>query len=146
MSKNLPPRARRKARTGKTGRKPPGKTVLLVDEDERARAKMTKALDGDYRFLEAGDGEEALSVSLAHEGPIHLLVTDVMTPVMNGKELAERLCAMRPEIRVLFVSAYASEDVLSGNGFEGREWWLAKPYTSAQLAAMAKRVLGGARK
>lgn len=146
MSKSLPPRARREAGTGKAGRKPPAKTVLLVDDDKTARAKMIKALDGGYRFLEAGDGEEALSVSLAHEGPIHLLVTDVMTPVMNGKELAERLCAMRPEISVLFVSGYASEDVLSGNGCGGREWWLAKPFTPAQLVAMARRALGSAKR
>lgn len=81
-------------------------------------------------------------MSTSRKGPIHLLITDVMMPVMNGKELAERMCALRPEIRILYVSGYTREEVLSdGRNCAGKESWLAKPFTSAQLLAKVRRIL-----
>lgn len=127
---------------GRSNRK--AETILLVDDDDAARANMAKALEGKgYRVLKAGEGEEALALSLSHRGPIHLLITDVMMPVMNGKELAERLCSMRPEIRVLFVSGFARDEVISDNGCSGREWWLDKPFAATRLAETVRRVLDG---
>lgn len=125
------------------GRSPKSpKTILLVEADARARARMAGALErAGYRVLQAGEGEEALALSLSRKGGIHLLITDVMMPVMNGKELAERLCAMRPEIRILFVSAFSRDEVLSRNGCSGREWWLDKRSAGARLAATVRGVL-----
>jgi DNA-binding response OmpR family regulator len=136
-----PRRPRRGARTG--SRKVSAGTLLLVDDDGVARRRISKALESKgYKVLTAGDGEEALALSVSFRGRIHLLITDVMMPVMNGKELSERLCAMRAEIHVLFVSAFSREDVLSGNGCSDREFWLAKPFTAAGLLARIRSILG----
>ena len=94
-----------------------------------------------YQILQAGDGEAALALSVGFTGPIRLLITDVMMPVMNGKDLAERLCTLRPEIRVLFVSGYSKGEALSESVCDGREHWLAKPFTSARLAAAVRKIL-----
>jgi len=122
--------------------------VLVVDDDAGTRAHIARALSGKgYAVLEAGDGEEALTLSVARKGPIHLLITDVMMPVMNGKELAERLCAMRPGIRVLYVSGYTREEVMSDSrNCAAREWWLAKPFTGGELLAKVEAILDEARR
>lgn len=142
MKKSLPTRG-----LGKSGRasgtpKPSQRTILLVDDDAAARKHWAKRLEAKgYRVIQAGDGEEALALSIRFPNPIHLLISDVMMPVMNGKELAERLCSMRPEIRILFVSGYAKGEAMSENGCIGKEHWLDKPFTAAKLIAMAGKIL-----
>ena len=120
-------------------------TILLVEDEERTRSLLCKLLeDQGYLVLEADDGEAALSISEVFEGEIHLLVTDLMMPIMNGKELADRLCALRPEIKVLFISGISRTDILP-EVCEERSDWLHKPFTIAELNSKVRRILNSVR-
>ena len=83
-------------------------TVLLV-EDERAVRTLTRNLleQGGYRVLEADSGKHALGIAEQHHGPIHLLLTDVVMPGMNGPTLADQILPMHPEAKTLYVSGYS---------------------------------------
>lgn len=117
------------------------KTILVVDDEMLVRRYASHVLRGkEYRILEAGDGEEALSVSEGHEGPIHLLLTDLMMPHMNGKELANRLCSLRPEIKVLYMSGYAG-DLLLEHKVCTTEMFLPKPFAPEHLVERVRTVL-----
>lgn len=133
-----------KAKPGKeSGNGRARETILLVDDERSVREFLTRSLSKEgYRVLAAGDGESALALSEKFDGEIHLLVTDVMMPVMNGKDLADRLCALRPDIKVLFVSGYSRAD-LWPDVCEDQTDWLPKPFTAAQLHRKVRRVLDG---
>ena len=107
-------------------------TVLLVEDEEPVRAVLRKILTANgYMVLEARHGRDALSVADRHRGPIHLLLTDVVMPEMGGREVAERLTAQRPDLRVLFISGYTSDEVVrKGIGGAG---FMQKPFTTADL-------------
>lgn len=105
----------------------------------------TLAKEG-YRVLAAGDGEAALAAALQYDGPIHLLVTDVMMPGMNGKELADRMCSLRPDIKVLFVSGYSRADLWPDDVCEDQTDWLPKPFTAPQFNRKVRHVLDGINK
>jgi len=108
-------------------------TILLVEDEEAVRAVIRKMLLANgYAVLDARHGRDALQVAARHRGTIDLLVTDVVMPEMGGRELAERLAAQRPELRVLFISGYTSDEVLrKGVGTEGA--FVQKPFTSDVL-------------
>jgi CheY-like chemotaxis protein len=117
-------------------------TVLVVEDDPHVRDVTVRALrDGGYRVLVAEGGEAALGVAGADPAPIHLLLTDVVMPGMDGRALAERLAARRPAMRVLFMSGYA-ESVIARHGVlaPGVEL-LAKPFTPAALLGTVRAVL-----
>jgi two-component system, cell cycle sensor histidine kinase and response regulator CckA len=122
---------------------PPGsETVLLAEDDDLVRAFTRTALEeAGYRVLAAHDGDEALRLATNHD-PIHLLVTDVVMPRMSGKQLAERMTAARPSLRVLYMSAYPDVSGLDvhENGF------LQKPFTADALARKVREVLAVALK
>ena len=101
-------------------------------------------LDTGYRILDAGDGDEALRVAQNHEGPIHLLLTDLVMPGMNGKELAQRLEGLRPEAKVLYMSGYAGDILTPEGAGETDGSFLAKPFRLDSLAAKVREVLGSA--
>jgi len=85
-------------------------TVLLVEDEDEVRKVLHQVLIGKgYRVFQAGSGEEALAISRLHRGTVHLLLTDVTMPRMKGTELAARLCAERPKLRVVFMSGYSEE-------------------------------------
>jgi PAS domain S-box-containing protein len=107
-------------------------TILLVEDEEPVRAVLRKMLSANgYLVLEARHGRDALLAADRHRAPIHLLLTDVVMPEMGGRELAERLTAHRPEMRVLFISGYTSDEVVR-KGIEGAGF-MQKPFTSADL-------------
>src|SRR5260370_15749776 len=82
-------------------------TILLIDDDEPIRCLVRDVLtDHRYQVIEARDGAEGLDFASAHEGPIHLLLTDIIMPKLNGLVLAERLAQLRPETAVLLMSGY----------------------------------------
>ena len=83
-------------------------TILLVEDETAVRELASEFLKaGGYTILEACDGAEAVTIASRHSGRIHLLLTDMVMPHMNGAELASKLCASRPDLRVLYMSGYA---------------------------------------
>jgi CheY-like chemotaxis protein len=117
-------------------------TVLLVEDQEAVRTYARHVLLAEgYTVLEARDGEEALRLARQRLGPIHLLVTDVVMPGMNGRQLAELLARERPELRVLFVSGYAEEAVTRCEVPEGGRAFLQKPFNPVRLARKVREVL-----
>ena len=117
-------------------------TVLLV-EDEAAVRDVTRAqLESlGYRVLACANAAEALVVAAGQVEPLHLLLTDVVMPGMNGRDLAARLAQGRAGLRVLFTSGYG-EDVVSRHGIlEPGVLLLQKPYALAQLASVVREAL-----
>jgi len=88
---------------------------------------------------------DVLALAERHDGPIHLLLTDVVMPEMNGRELARRLTAVRPGVRVLYMSGYADEAVAQHGVLDPGTAFLQKPFTPEALAKKVRGVLDGAR-
>jgi DNA-binding response OmpR family regulator len=117
-------------------------TVLLTEDEDSVRVVATAALERrGYRVLAAADGESAIAISGAFPGRIDLLVTDVVMPGMNGRQLAEQLEMMRPGMRVLFVSGYTEDAVLWQGVSLDKRTFLQKPFTSLELARRVRVVL-----
>src|SRR5438128_2412903 len=124
-----------------------GTETILVAEDERlVRVLAQKVLErAGYRVLVGAGGADALALAERHDGPIHLLLTDVVMPEMNGRELARRLTAVRPGVRVLYMSGYADEAVAQHGVLDPGTAFLQKPFTPEALAKKVRGVLDGAR-
>jgi len=117
-------------------------TILLVeDEDEVRRVAMRILTANGYSVLEARDGKEALEIAAAHSGPIHILVTDVVMPGMNGRELATLLHLKRPEMPALYVSGYTDHAIVRNGQLEPGLAFLQKPFTPDALARKVREVL-----
>jgi PAS domain S-box-containing protein len=117
-------------------------TVLLAEDEEAVRRLSRLALEGaGYTVLEAGHGGEAVRVARSHDGPIDLLVSDVVMPVMGGRLLAERLVAERPDLKVLFMSGYTDDAVVRHGVLEAEMAFLQKPFTPQALARKVRKVL-----
>jgi two-component system cell cycle sensor histidine kinase/response regulator CckA len=117
-------------------------TVLVVEDEPLVRSLAVRALeDQGYSVLQAEEGWAALAASRAYEGEIHLLVTDVVMPAMNGKELADRLSAERPGLRVLYVSGYTDHAVVRHGVLEEGIAFLSKPFDMSSLARTVREVL-----
>jgi len=115
-------------------------TVLLVEDDPLVRSVARRTLErAGHRVLVADDGEAALELVGRH-GDIDLLVSDLVMPGIGGMELADRLERQHSELRVLFVSGYASEQPTDGSGLRGRAF-LGKPFTPRELLAAIERAL-----
>ncbi len=120
-----------------------GTETVLVAEDEpgvRSLVHASLRLKG-YTVLEAGNGTEALALAERHSGPIHLLLTDVIMPQMNGRELSERLKARRPGLKVLFMSGYTDDAVLRHGVVTEDLQFIQKPFTPSALAGKMRTVL-----
>jgi signal transduction histidine kinase len=125
-------------------RKPRGETVLVV-EDEAALREVTKRIltRNGYQVITAASGPEALAFADGFPGEIHLLVTDVVMPNMLGKEVAERMRAVKPGIEVLFMSGYARPVLASQGRLDPNVALVEKPFSEASLLALAGQVLNG---
>jgi signal transduction histidine kinase/CheY-like chemotaxis protein len=125
-------------------RTPKGETVLVV-EDEEALRDVTERIftRNGYRVITAANGADALALVARHEGEIHLLVTDVVMPKMLGKEVAERVRGLRPDIEVLYMSGYAQPVLASQGRLEPGVALVDKPFSEAALLAKAGQVLNG---
>ncbi len=122
---------------------PGGNETILVVEDEEKVLKLVLQIlrvQG-YKVLEAPRGGDALLISKQHEGPIHLMVTDVVMPGMNGQELAKRLAPFRPEMKVLYMSAYPDNAVVHHGVLKEGVNFIQKPFTVAGLAKKVRDVL-----
>jgi DNA-binding NtrC family response regulator len=103
-------------------------TILLVQDEEQLKVSMRRALEGGgYTVLTSDDGDQAQHISRDHQGPIDLLVTDMVLPILRGAELSKRLTTDRPEMMTLFISDYANEDGPEGVQRTGHRF-LAKPF------------------
>jgi PAS domain S-box-containing protein len=117
-------------------------TILLAEDTETLREVIRENLqEHGYLVLPAADGREALALARAYDGPIHLLLTDVVMPVMGGADLAAALSELRPELPVLYMSGY-TDGALSQHGVLGEGiLLLEKPFSSDRLARMVRMVL-----
>jgi len=117
-------------------------SILLVEDEASLRQLAAQALRSrGFTVLQAADGAEALRVLEAHPQPLDLLVTDVVMPNMDGRELADRLRARIPGLKVLFLSGYMDDALLRQGVFEAHETLLQKPFTPASLAQRVCDVL-----
>jgi CheY-like chemotaxis protein len=118
-------------------------TVLLVEDEEAVRDLAREILQQEgYTVLGARHGGEALLLGDRHPGPIHVVVTDVVMPEMGGRELAGRLAASRPGIKVVYMSGYTDE-ALEAHGVLGSGAFLRKPLTPDVLVRKVREVLDG---
>jgi two-component system cell cycle sensor histidine kinase/response regulator CckA len=123
----------------------PGEVVLLVEDDSMLRRVAADILQAaGYLVLEAASGDEALLLSRGHAEALPLMVTDIVMPGMSGRELAERLAAERPGMRVLYISGYTDDEILRHGIAAGTVDLLEKPFSPEALAAAVRRILDGA--
>ncbi len=117
-------------------------TVLVVEDEPVVRRLVCDILEGlGYTVLEAGQGDEALEVCRRHQGPVSLLVTDVVMPGMSGNELAQRLVESLPRLKVLFLSGYTSNTIVHHGILQEGVAFLQKPFTPEALAREVREIL-----
>jgi two-component system cell cycle sensor histidine kinase/response regulator CckA len=117
-------------------------TVLIVEDRDEVRAAIGSSLEmRGYTVLKACHGKEAVLICRRHEGPIHLLLTDVVMPQMTGPELAQRVSLVHPETKVLYISGYTSDALNRRNMTEPSTAFLQKPFTPDALARRVRAVL-----
>jgi signal transduction histidine kinase len=117
-------------------------TVLVVEDEDIVRELVCEVLEHQgYNVLCARDGIEALNLAEDYDGEIHLLVTDVIMPHMNGHELAHKLTALRPDMKVLYVSGYSDNEIGDHGTLDPRYELLQKPFTPQVLASKIRDVI-----
>ncbi|MEP6706774.1 MAG: response regulator [Pyrinomonadaceae bacterium] len=116
--------------------------ILLVEDEDQVRAILKQILEGQgYQVLEASNGEEALSLSLDLERDIRLIITDVVMPQISGRELAERVLAIRPNLPVLFMSGYTDDAIVRHGLLDETLNFIQKPFDSPTMARKVREVL-----
>jgi CheY-like chemotaxis protein len=117
-------------------------TVLLVEDDEKVRklVRQMLLLQG-YKVLETGQSSDAVGVASKHDGPIDLLLTDVVMPQMSGQQLAEQVVALRPGIKVVFMSGHPGSMASERGMFDPAAFLLQKPFTMDTLGQILRHAL-----
>ncbi|UCF20552.1 MAG: response regulator [Gemmatimonadota bacterium] len=119
-----------------------GETALLVEDDDGVRAVVRRTLQSSgYTVLEARNAAQAERMAREHDGPIDFLVTDLVMPDMSGRELASRIAAYRPLLRVLYMSGYSDNAVLGEGMLTPEMEFLAKPFSQDKLLQKVRRIL-----
>ena len=120
-----------------------GETILVIDDEAAQRESLAGYLQKQgYRVLTAHNADGALLICEQHEGPIHLMVTDVVMPGgASGRELAERLTSLRPEAKVLYISGYTADAIVHHGVLEPDIAFLQKPFTPDVLARKVREVI-----
>ncbi|HEY1866625.1 MAG TPA: ATP-binding protein, partial [Candidatus Acidoferrales bacterium] len=134
-SETQPPPVQAEAPTG-------SETILLAEDEKDVRevAREFLSLAG-YTILEAHDGAAAVEIARTHEGPIHLLITDMVMPKVSGRELAEIMAELRPETKVIYMSGYTEDSAAPASEAGGKAVMLNKPFTRMDLARAVNEVL-----
>jgi PAS domain S-box-containing protein len=122
---------------------PRGSEIVLLVEDEEAVRSLVRGLlrSHGYVVLEASDAGEALRISNDFDGPIHLLLTDVVMPEVSGRELADRLHETRQETRLLYMSGYTEDTIVQHGVLTSGVSFLHKPFTPEQLLRKVRETL-----
>ena len=119
-------------------------TILMVEDEEGVRSLVQLALrTGGYNVLQTTDAESALETCAAYDGPIHLLLTDVVMPRMSGPVVAAKVVALRPGIKVLYMSGYTGDAVVHHGVLSENMPFIQKPFSPLALRRKIREVLGG---
>ena len=119
-------------------------TVLLVEDEDSVRELVRETLQSKgYTVMEACDGINGMKVAETHDGKIDILITDVVMPGMSGRELAQRVSASRPTIKVLYLSGYTEDAIIHEGVLDPGTAFLQKPFTLQALARKVRDVLHG---
>ncbi len=142
------PQVRDRVAAGKSGLVLPmprgTETVLLVEDELAVRSLTAHILKRcGYKVIEAADGRQALQIVANLEGPLHLLISDVVMPYMGGRQLAEKVIAARPDVKLLFLSGYTDDAVVRHGIFDAEFAFLQKPFTPNALAVKVRDILDG---
>jgi two-component system, cell cycle sensor histidine kinase and response regulator CckA len=122
-------------------------TILLAEDEEMVRNLAREVLETyGYHVLEAANGGSALLICERHQEPIQLLITDVVMPEMSGRELADRLSQLRPEMKVLYMSGYTDNAIVHQGVLDAGANFIQKPFAPQQLARKVREVLGEERR
>ncbi|HWL39832.1 MAG TPA: response regulator [Gemmatimonadaceae bacterium] len=120
------------------------RTILLVDDEPSVRSIIVKILRrAKFTVLEAESGAEAHRIVEGHSGKIDMVITDLFMPGQQGPEVVEALSALRPGLKVLFISGYADHDLVARTGLDDGAHFLQKPFSGRQLLAAVGGVLEG---
>ena len=121
---------------------PASGTVLLVEDEDGVRRALQRMLFAEgYTVLTATNGAEALDLFTARGNDVELLITDLVMPEMDGRELARRCCVLNDKLKVIFVSGYTRDSLLSRQTFDAGTEFIEKPFTSDVLLETIARVL-----
>ncbi|MFH0996312.1 MAG: response regulator [Pseudomonadota bacterium] len=142
---------RRKGNDGRTKKKGPaapiarGHETILLAEDEPVILELTTTMleQLGYSVLAASTPGEAIRLAQAHPGPIHLLMTDVVMPEMNGRNLAKNLLSLYPRLKRLFMSGYTANVIAHHGVLDEGVYFIQKPFSIKELAAKVRDALGG---
>lgn len=117
-------------------------TILVVENGDLLRPLLGKILRREgYEVLEARDGDEALLMWDRYAGSINLVLTDVVMPNMNGKQLVERLRLLKPELKVIYMSGYEVSILAAGDKSGSNATFLQKPFRPAELSTKVREIL-----
>ena len=145
------PRVDESAEAGAQARSPQdlprgSETVLLVEDEDALRDLLREFLaSGGYTVLEASNGSVAVQIARNFPRPIHLLVTDLSMPGMQGRQVAQEIMGIRPEVRVLYISGYTDDAVLRDGALDEGTSFLGKPFTQESLLRKVREELDGGR-
>jgi CheY-like chemotaxis protein len=121
-------------------------TILLVEDSQTLRQLARELLESDgYKVLEGANGAHAIKIAERYAETIHLLLTDVVMPVMDGHKLANHMVQARPEIKVLYMSGFTDDAIAHHGVLEPGVALLEKPFTKESLTRKVRDVLGGAK-
>jgi CheY-like chemotaxis protein len=119
-------------------------TILLVEDDQPVRTLSSTILEKQgYRVLEAETGDEALRVVYEHQGPIDLILTDVVMPGMNGREMCTKVTQQHPDVKVLFMSGYTDDVIVHHGILDQGIHFIQKPFSIQALAGKVREILEG---
>jgi CheY-like chemotaxis protein len=117
-------------------------TILLVEDDSQLRQLGSSVLAHcGYKVLVAGGPEEGLAIGRSNRRDIRLLITDVIMPGMNGRQLADEILQISPNVRVLYISGYTNDAIVHYGVLDAGLWFLPKPFTLSALIAKVREVL-----
>jgi CheY-like chemotaxis protein len=120
-------------------------TILIVEDEEMLRTLTRRWLElAGYKVLTAASGDEAMVTLDRHDGPVHLVLTDVVMPGISGRELAERLLVSHPGLKILYTSGYTDDVILRHGLLDRNTHFISKPFSLKDLTSKVREVLDDA--